>query len=77
MARIAKDRIAKGNRNCRAHEVVDCEYDVFYSGKEKLIQLSTFGTSSRKVKNTVSQSIQIDEATAKFLVDLLKKEFHI
>lgn len=77
MARISKNRMVKGTRNCRIHEVVDCEFDIFTSEGEKIVQISTFGTDSRVAKGKVSQSIQIDKETAIFLINLFKQEFKI
>ena len=42
---------------------------------EPLIQIDTFGSAERKDAGTVSQSIQIDRATAVVLLDAIHQTF--
>ena len=59
------------------HEKVFATYTVFQMGGEKYVQLDTYGRSGRENPEKISQSIQLNSETAKFLVDILKREFNI
>ena len=52
-------------------------YSIFYDGREKYLQIDTYGKSDREVPGKISQSIQIDKETARYLVSLLQSEFDI
>lgn len=52
-------------------------YSVFYDGREKYLQLDTYGKSDREIPGKISQSIQIDKETARYLVSLLQSEFDL
>lgn len=74
MARIRS--IASGTQSIRPHETeVDCFYSLVDNGSETLLHLSTFGSDDRKTAPKSSQSIQIDEAIARQLVELLVSTF--
>lgn len=68
-------RIEK-NKNT-VHEKVQATYTVFQADGEKYVQLDTYGRIGREYPEKISQSIQLDSETAKFLVDILKHEFDI
>jgi hypothetical protein len=55
---------------------VICHYAVFEpdAGK-RILQLDTFGSSSREIPGKISQTLQLDEAQARALWKLLGKEF--
>ena len=57
------------------HEKVYTTYTCFEHYGEKYVQIDTYGKSDRDMPGKISQSVQIDKETAKFLVDLLNKEF--
>ena len=44
---------------------------------EHYVQIDTYGKSGRDLPGKISQSIQLDFETAKFVYDLLKKEFDL
>ena len=62
MAYISLNNIKKGDRiSGSKHGEVRAEYNIFNTKDgEKLLQIDTMGSSSREVKNKVSQSIQIN-----------------
>jgi hypothetical protein len=69
IARIEKDRNS-------VHKEVECTYTSFVDSKgRKYIQFDTHGSNSRKIKNKVSQSIQLDKESAQVLIDILSNEF--
>lgn len=75
MARIRS--ITRGTQSIRQH---DTEVDCFYNFVDKddgtrLLHLTTFGSDYRLSKPKSSQSIQIDEAIARKLLDLLLEAF--
>lgn len=59
------------------HEKVYATYSSFDSMGEHYVQIDTYGKSDRDLPGKISQSIQLDFATAKFVYDLLKKEFDL
>lgn len=50
-------------------------YTVFKENGAKFVQIDTYGKSDREIPGKISQSIQLDSESAKFLVELLTKEF--
>lgn len=77
MAKIITDNISKIEKNSRIHENVACTYNIFNDNGTKLIQFDTYGSKSRAIKDKISQSIQFDKETAKFIVSILSKEFNL
>lgn len=59
------------------HEKVYATYSSFDSMGEHYVQIDTYGKSGRDLPGKISQSIQLDFETAKFVYDLLKKEFDL
>lgn len=60
-----------------AHKTeTDCTFQVVEdSAGNRLLSLATFGSDDRKDRNTVSQSMQFDEATSRMLVDAILAVF--
>lgn len=55
---------------------VDCQWQSLGSASgERLLHLSTYGSDSRRSEPKVSQTIQIDAATAKLLLAALRETF--
>jgi hypothetical protein len=54
---------------------VDCEWFAFERDGKRLLQLDTYGSDERKDKGTVSQTLQLDETTARELLRILRKAF--
>lgn len=77
MAKITTDNILKIEKNSRVHDNAACTYNVFHDGGAKLIQFDTYGSQTRAIKDKISQSIQFDEQTAKFIISILKDEFNL
>lgn len=59
------------------HEKVHATYTTFQADGKKYVQLDTYGRIGRENPEKLSQSIQLDSETAKFLVDILRHEFNI
>lgn len=73
MAQIALDSIKKIEKSRNTiHDKVHTTYTIFEDGGEKYVQIDTYGRLGRESPEKISQSIQINRQTAKFLVDLLK-----
>ena len=68
-------RIEK-NRNT-IHEPVHATYTVFEMAGKKYIQFDTYGRIDRENPEKLSQSIQMDEETAKWIVALLCNELSL
>ena len=58
------------------HEKVYATYSTFDSYGEHYVQIDTYGRSDREQPGKISQSIQLDEKSAKYLFDLLKAEYN-
>lgn len=59
------------------HEKVYTTYTIFCEGREKYVQIDTYGKSNREIPGKISQSIQLDKETAQYLVLLLQSEFNL
>ncbi len=57
------------------HKPVEATYTVFDEGGKKYFQIDTYGSPERKIPDKISQSIQIDEDMARFLIEELQKTF--
>lgn len=54
---------------------VDCGYQVLRASGQTLLQLSTYGSDTRQSRPKVSQTIQLDEAAARELVEIVQDAF--
>ena len=79
MARINLETIKKIEKERNTvHIPVTTTYTVFEAEDgERYVQLDTYGKSDREIPEKISQSIQIDKDTARFLVRLLIDEFDL
>lgn len=68
MKRIEKERNS-------LHDKVLATYTSFDKAGKKYFQIDTYGRSDREMPEKISQSIQLDEESARVLVNLLVKEF--
>ena len=59
------------------HDEVYSTYSVFEIDGERYVQLDTYGRVGRENPEKLSQTIQLNRDTAKFLVDLLSREFDL
>lgn len=78
MAQINLKNIKKIEKNRNTiHDKVYTTYTVFENNQCKYIQLDTYGKVDRENPEKISQSIQLDQETAQFLVNLLSQEFNL
>ena len=78
MAQISLESIERIEKTRNVlHEKVYTTYTVFEKDGQKYVQLDTYGKDDRDNPEKISQSIQLDEETARFLVKLLIKEFDL
>ena len=78
MAQINLKNIKKIEKNRNTiHDKVYTTYTVFKADGDRYVQIDTYGKIDRETPEKISQSIQFDKQTAKFIVELLKKEFDI
>lgn len=59
------------------HDEVYSTYSVFEIDGERYVQLDTYGRVGRENPEKLSQTIQLNRDTAKFLVELLSREFEL
>jgi hypothetical protein len=57
------------------HQPVDCSCTIFEIDGQRYLQLDTFGSPTRKLKDKVSQALQFDRDGARRLRELLDKAF--
>ena len=77
MAQIDIGKIEKLNKDRNSvHEKVYTTYSSFDSCGKHYVQIDTYGRSDIEQPGKISQSIQLDEKSAKFLFDLLKAEYN-
>lgn len=76
MALITKDNIKKLDKDRNSvHNKVRATYTTFTSDGKKYFQIDTYGSSTREIKDKISQSIQLDEETAQELIKLMMGYF--
>ena len=77
MAQLDIDKIERLNKDRNTvHEKVYTTYSTFNSCGKHYVQIDTYGRSDREQPGKISQSIQLDEKSAKYLFDLLKAEYN-
>ncbi len=59
----------------RIHDGVSCGYRWFDIGRRRILQLDTYGSNERAIPGKASQSLQIDEAAARQLKQLIEDAF--
>lgn len=59
------------------HAKVFTTYTSFEQGGKKYFQIDTYGKADREMPEKISQSIQLDEESARFLVNMLIKVFNL
>lgn len=71
MTKVDKTRIS-------VHEAVRGTYSIFRdSSGRRYFQIDTYGSEDRKTPDKISQSLQFDEETAFFLIQLIKNELNL
>ncbi len=76
MAQISLESIKKTDKHRNfIHDKVHTTYTVFELDGKKYVQLDTYGRINRENPEKISQSIQLDRETAKYLVNILCEEF--
>jgi hypothetical protein len=59
------------------HDAIEASYSVFERDGRTFVQIDTYGRDSREIPDKVSQSIQLDEKSARELLDILQDVFQI
>ena len=78
MAQISLESIKKIEKYRNTiHDKVHTTYTTFEMNGEKFVQIATYGRIDRENPEKISQSFQLDRATARFLVNLLCDEFDL
>jgi hypothetical protein len=74
MALVRKFEYKSMDRNS-VHDEIEATVTAFHKDSRTFIQIDTYGTSERQIPGKKSQSIQLGEAGASALYQILKKEF--
>lgn len=75
MARIIATGIERHEKALKRQEPTVCTYSVDVVDKVKYVQFDTYGSSARKLKDKVSQVLQLDREAASEMVRILIEEF--
>lgn len=59
----------------RVHDPIEASFTSFSDGERKYVQIDTHGRATREIPGKISQTIQLDEGSARKLVEILTKEF--
>ncbi|MCR6030344.1 hypothetical protein GGQ22_02680 [Nocardioides sp. zg-579] len=76
MARVRTLTESFGNSRVHPTEV-DCSWQVVAAGGERLLQLSTYGSDNRRSEAKVSQTLQLDRASALMLRKIIDETFSL
>ncbi|MEC0269709.1 hypothetical protein [Paenibacillus anseongense] len=76
MALIVRKNLSKANKSkVSIHKQVEGTYTSFEgTDGKKYFQIDTYGSEDREIQHKISQSIQFDEDTAKYLFQVIKDE---
>lgn len=79
MALLCHKQMTKLNKTrISVHQTVRATYSTFKdSSGRKFFQIDTYGSEDREIPNKISQSLQLDEETALFLLDVIKNELEL
>lgn len=78
MAQINLNSIKRVDKErYNVHEEVYSTYSAFEINGVKYVQIDTYGRVGRENPEKLSQTIQLNKDTAKFVVGLLTKEFDL
>lgn len=69
--------LTKITRNSRVQIEAESTYNILIQNGKKYIQINTYGSKERIHTNVVSQTIQLDEQSAKQLLEIIKSEFSL
>ena len=57
------------------HDAIDATNSVFERDGRTFVQIDTYGRAERETPGKISQSIQLDERSARALFDILRETF--
>ncbi len=66
---------SEGGVNYRTE--VECGYTVGHVGDRKILHLETYGSSTRAIPGKVSQSIELDQDSARELAAIIRRTFSV
>jgi hypothetical protein len=77
MARVKE--LFRDQRSSSAHPTeVECGWQIVMTAEgSRLLQLSTYGSDDRQSEKKVSQTVQIDRAVARRLVQIMTETFDL
>lgn len=76
MALIRKLELKQRERRPSLHDEIEATYSPFEKDGHILLQIDTYGRSTRQRPGKQSQTIQLDEQGAEALYNVLKRTFH-
>ncbi len=72
MALLNEENLSREDKERNSiHTEVRATYTVFEENGKKYFQLDTYGKATRQQPEKISQSLQFDQETAKYLIKLL------
>ena len=76
MALVRQFTKGQMNRNS-LHDEIDAKYNVFERDGRVVLQIDTFGRTTREMPGKKSQTIQLDRKGAEALYHIIKKSFQL
>ena len=77
MAQIDVNNFERLNKQRnQLHDKVYATYSTFDTFGKHYVQIDTYGRSDRDIAGKISQSIQLDKESAKYIFELLRAEFN-
>ncbi|HWM81804.1 MAG TPA: methionyl-tRNA formyltransferase [Pseudolabrys sp.] len=72
---LIRDFIQASRQRYTTHQEIDAEYLCFQKDGKRLIQIDTFGRTTREQPGKLSQTIQLDKESGFKLYQILKNHF--
>lgn len=69
------NKLEKIGRNASVHDEVHASYNILEKNGKKYIQINTYGSSERKAKGVVSQTLQFSDEGAQQLLEIIEREY--
>ncbi|WP_424765710.1 hypothetical protein [Paenibacillus sp. sgz302251] len=64
-------------RNSKVQGEIEAGFNTFTSQGKKYFQITTWGSKNREIKGAASQTLQLNEQSARELVELIQSEMKI
>jgi predicted RNA-binding protein with RPS1 domain len=73
---LIKNFVKEDREHASLHQAIEAKYIVFERDGRIILQIDTYGRSTREFPGKLSQTFQLDRDAARELFDILRQEFH-